>query len=292
MTRARALGLAQLVYLVALVSGAAWLLADRGDDVRVIAQGANLGLIVAALALLVAQTFLSTLVWRETLAVFGEDVSFGALWRAVGRTLPTRYVPGGIWMVVSRGSVLRRRGVALAAVSASAVLEQGVALVLGLVVGVFALLATGDGPVNAPLLAVVGVVGVIVCTPTAINTVQRIAARGAKVDPVRGAAYGRLLVVVLAYTAWSALSFAVYLQAFPAIDVDLVRAGGAYLVAWVIGFVAVFAPQGAGVADTATAVMLTSGAVAPLALVVGGFRVVVLIRDVLVALAATLQREE
>lgn len=292
MTRRRLLGLAQAGYLLGLVGFAAFLLADRRSGFDALVEGARPAYLVGSFLLLCAQAWLGAVVWHETLSVFGESVPLRSLWRAVGQTLPTRYVPGGIWMVVSRSAILRGRGIALAVISAAALLEQALVTVLGLIVGVIALVATGDGPVRVPVLIVVACVGALACTPSAINAVQRLVARGAPTPVVRGADYGRLLGAVGVYTLWSALSFVTYLQAFPAVDAAVVRQGGAYLVAWVLGFVAVFAPQGAGVSETATAAMLTAGPIATLALLIGGFRLVVLVRDVAVALATVVQRDE
>jgi hypothetical protein len=290
--RRRVLGVAQAAYLVILLAGAAWLLHDRWPQLRRITHGARPSVLLLDLALLCVQAALGAAIWQQTLAVFGEHQPFATLLGAVGRTLPTRYLPGGIWMVVTRASILRRRDVALSTIAGAAVLEQALALVLGLALGAVALLATGDLAGRGAVVLLVGAAGAAACTPPAINALQRVVARGRGFSPVRGRAYGRLVVVMVAYTLWSGLSFAVFLMAFPRIDVSPLRAGGAYLVAWVLGYVAVWAPQGAGVADVATAAMLTSGAVAPLALLIGGFRVVILVRDVIVASAATLQRHE
>src|SRR3546814_7232148 len=89
---------------------------------------------------------------------------------------------------------------------------------------------------------------------------------------------------------WAASSTAslCYLAACPAIaSPGAVQTAGTFLVSWAAGFVAVFAPQGAGVFETTMAGLL-DGPVAALALVIAGYRALTAVRDALalVALAA------
>src|SRR3546814_9332914 len=90
---------------------------------------------------------------------------------------------------------------------------------------------------------------------------------------------------------WAASSTAslCYLAACPAIaSPGAVQTSGTFLVSWAAGFVAVFAPQGAGVFETTMAGML-DGPVAALALVKAGYRALTAVRDALAlgALPAT-----
>ncbi len=67
---------------------------------------------------------------------------------------------------------------------------------------------------------------------------------------------------------------------------------GAYMVAWGVGWLAVFAPQGVGVFEVTLASTL-GAASAGVALVLGGYRVIVLARDLLAAgTAAWLHRRD
>ncbi|MBW3550378.1 MAG: hypothetical protein KY442_05995, partial [Proteobacteria bacterium] len=91
--------------------------------------------------------------------------------------------------------------------------------------------------------------------------------RGTPTDAVRldWPTYGVLAATTLLHWAWSATTFTVYLQAFPGLaTVPLLEVAGSFLLAWVVGFLAIFAPQGAGAFELAAAAMLvgTSGAAA------------------------------
>src|SRR3546814_1256567 len=92
------------------------------------------------------------------------------------------------------------------------------------------------------------------------------------VPALRWRAYVELGGHLLGFWAASAAAFLCYLAAFPAIDAPgAVQTAGTFLVSWAAGFVAVFAPQRAGVFETTMAGLL-DGPVAALALVIAGYR--------------------
>ena len=92
--------------------------------------------------------------------------------------------------------------------------------------------------------------------------------------------YLKLLGVNLAFWGWSAVTFLLYLRAFPAADsFRTVLVIGGFLLTWGIGFLAPFAPQGIGVFEVTMATVLQAEGVAGLAVVLGGYRLVLLARD-------------
>jgi uncharacterized membrane protein len=66
-------------------------------------------------------------------------------------------------------------------------------------------------------------------------------------------------------------------------DINAALLGGAYPLAWVVGWLAPFAPQGIGVFEATISAILASNELADLAVVIVGFRAILLVRD----LAAT-----
>ena len=103
---------------------------------------------------------------------------------------------------------------------------------------------------------------------------------------LRWAVEAELCAHLVAFWSTSAAAFVLYLSAFPGVDApEVVRTAGGFLLGWAAGFIAVFAPQGAGVFETAVADTLHGAPLAALALVVGGYRAVTAVRDVLALLA-------
>ena len=82
------------------------------------------------------------------------------------------------------------------------------------------------------------------------------------------------------FWANAAAMFTVYLHAFPQLTLpSVIDVAGSFMVAWVVGFFAVFAPQGAGVFEATVAGLLTDGALTPVLVVVAGYRALLLVRD-------------
>src|SRR3546814_8763196 len=90
------------------------------------------------------------------------------------------------------------------------------------------------------------------------------------VPALRWRAYVELGGHLLGFWAASAAAFLCYLAAFPAIDAPgAVQTAGTFLVSWAAGFVAVFAPQGAGVFETTMAGLLDGPVAAPEPVIAG-----------------------
>ncbi|HRQ57971.1 MAG TPA: hypothetical protein PLN31_11175 [Azoarcus taiwanensis] len=83
---------------------------------------------------------------------------------------------------------------------------------------------------------------------------------------------------------WTCMSFAFlsFVSAFPHADIgnDYINVVGAYLFAWAIGFITVFAPQGIGVFEVVAADLLPAAlSFQALAAILAGFRLVSLLGD-------------
>jgi uncharacterized membrane protein YbhN (UPF0104 family) len=99
-------------------------------------------------------------------------------------------------------------------------------------------------------------------------------------------AQGRLVAWITVFWLWSGSVFALYVSAFPAAtDSGPVTAVGAYMVAWGVGWLALFAPQGIGVFEVVLAGLLAGGG-AGLALVLAGYRALIVVRDLSAAAVA------
>ena len=296
--RGRLLVVARRAYTLLLVGVLSWALVRARDDLLVLVRDSRPGLLVAALVASTGMLVLSSALWSSALRALGSPVPARVVLSVTARSLPARYLPGSIWYAVSRAGLLRDRGIPVRALTTVATVEMVLTPVVGFALGGLLLAATGRvGPgVTAPLvLAAVGLA--VVATPPVLNRVLAFAwrRRGGAPPALGWRAVARLLGWLVLFWAWSGSVFALYLQAFPRAlpdDLPLLVVPGAYMVAWGVGWLAVFAPQGVGVFEVTLASVL-GAASAGVALVLGGYRVVVLARDLLAAgTAAWLHRRD
>lgn len=278
-------------YAIALVVAAVAVLVARRDEVGDLVRGARPLPLFGALALGLVSLAQSAWFWVRALAALGSPRATGAVLEATVAAIPGRYLPGSIWYAAGRVGHLRGTGSPTVALTVVAAVETLLSFVIAVALGAGLLVAAGSEDSGAGVVVLLGVAAVLalLASPSVVNPALRWIGdrRGiAAVPALRWPAYLELCAHLVVFWAASAAAFLCYLSAFPAIDAPgLARSAGTFLVAWAAGFVAVFAPQGAGVFETTLAGLLTGAPVAALALVVGGYRALTAVRDA-TALAA------
>lgn len=283
MNRTRVLRLVRVAYLAALGVAAVLAFFNRRDQVRALVDGTRAGWLVLSLALSFGMLVISSLFWTTAIRSLSGSVDFAVVLRSTCRSVAARYLPGSVWYAVGRAALLRREGVSPSSLGAVAVLEVVMSLATALAVGAGILGSTGSLPGGMSwVLPAVIALAVVVSPPVVSRVVGRFTGADGDSLALRWSGYGRLLVIMLIFWLWSAGAFAVYLRAFPANDAfDTVIVVGGFLLSWGVGFLAFIAPQGAGVFELTLASILVSQGVPEVALVIGGYRVVTMIRDVI-----------
>lgn len=287
MTRQRVMALLRRVYVVALVLLAVALVWTRREDLAQLLRTAEYGWLAVALLLSIGQLLPSTILWQRGVQVLGHPVTLADSATATGRSVMARYLPGGVWYAVGRGASLRAAtGVPARVVGAVALLEMALSLVVATaLVGV--LLPFTDADVPGGLL-VLGVLGALaIASPPSLNAAMAFVARrrGGIAPRLTWRNWGGLAAITVGHWVWSVVSFAVYLQAFPGLDLDVgpVELAATFLTAWIVGFLTLLAPQGAGVFETVLAALLVdTGRTVVVAVAAGGYRAVLLVRDLVV----------
>ena len=283
--------LARGVYLALLVVAIAWLAATRRTEALELLEQARPGRIAAALAATFVLIALSARFWVQSLRMQGHRVGWSQVALATARALPARYVPLGVGFASARIALLRNRVPGLAPLVTTAVLETvmrpAVALTMGTVLLAVSGGAAGGYRWQVTALAVAAVVAIPVVGGKAV---ARLAARRGLTLNITLRGYGRLVVVEAAYWAWASMTFVLYLRAFPATDsLAALQVAGAFMVAWALGFLAVFAPQGIGVAEIGLVALLVAGndeSGIAMAAIFAGYRVVQAMRDILATVGA------
>lgn len=187
--------------------------------------------------------------------------------------LPARYLPGGVWQTVARAHDFLALGLPRSTILRLVALELWISACLAAFLGGLVLLGT-DSPVNAlwlSLLALTGGVGLAV-TPH----LARIRLRGEA-----SVAIASYAAAVCSFAlVWGLYGSAFYLfvsQMIPGLDWP--HATGTYLVSWLAGFLAVFAPQGIGVFEVTSSFLLTGSLAAGLAASLFAFRALLILSD-------------
>lgn len=291
MNRKRLLAAARAVYLAALVGVVVWLVWSRGDVLAGLVRGTRPALLLVALALGLAQLAVNAGFWASALDALGERTPCRGVLDATARSVPARYLPGSVWYALGRAALLVRAGASKRTVGAVAVLESGLSIVVVLAFGTLLLLASGRVPSAGWQTAAAAVGLAVAASPPVVNALLRLVARlrGGHAPRLTWGRHARLVAWMLVFWTWSATTFTVYLAAFPGLALGSpVEVAGSFMVAWGVGFLAVFAPQGAGVFEVAVAALLTPDAVAGVALIAAGYRALMAVRDALAFAAASL----
>lgn len=286
--RRRILGRLRLVYLAALAALLGWLVWTRRSDLAVLVAGTRPAWLALAFVLALGQLTPSVLLWTTaTRRIGGVPIRAVDVATVTARSVPTRYLPGSVWYALGRATLLRRdHGVPLRALAATAALETILAVVVAIAAGSALLVAAGRVPARAAWLGAWFAVLAVAGSPPAVDLGLRLLARWRDrpaPPPIGWSTWGRLVAITGLHWLWSATTFVVFLRAFPRLaTLPTLEVAGSFLIAWVVGFLAVFAPQGAGVFEATVAAMLVDDATAGAAVVVAGYRAIMLVRDVAV----------
>ena len=274
-------------YLIGLAVLIAWVVRSEWAEVVELVVGARPLLIIASLVSSFGLILAGAWFWVVGLRTQGYREPGGPVLAqailATSRSLLARYVPGSVWFAVGRVGLLRSAGLPLGPLSATAVLEMATSLTVVLICGLVVLGLSGGVPGGATWMVLLALALIAATSPTVGGRVMSwLAARRGVEFSLTWRGYLRLLGVNLIFWGWSAVTFLLYLRAFPAADsYRTVLVIGGFLLTWGIGFLAPFAPQGIGVFEVTMATVLQAEGVAGLAVVLGGYRLVLLARDLI-----------
>ena len=281
------------VYLAALAAAVVWLAATRGDEVAELLDQARLPLIAVALAATFGLILLTARFWVLSLRMLGHRTTLGEVALATARALPARYVPVGVSFPAARVALLRSRDLDVAPLMVTAGLEMVIRPAVALALGTALLAVSGSLPVAMAWAAAVLAVAVVAASPAVGGRIlSRLAERRGTSLNITWSGYARLAAADTAYWIAGAATFVIYLRAFPAADsFGTLQVAGAFMVAWAVGFITVFAPQGLGVTEVSLVALLTANnddTGIALTVLFGGYRLVQIARDTLAAATAEL----
>lgn len=204
--------------------------------------------------------------------------------------LPARYVPGGVWHTVGRVMDYRQFGIEPRHLTAFVVMENGLAVAVAMAVGGGVVFVSHSDSPWGLIAGVSSLAGAV-----AIPALWIVVNRTILVRPDRLPVADYMCAVGAMAVIWAIATgaFLLYLNAFPYAmdDHTQVEMGGIYLFSWGVGFLSFFAPQGIGVFEMISS-ELTQNSIGfvGFAALIGGFRLVVLVADLVVWFSYHLMR--
>lgn len=289
----------RIAYLALLAAAVPVLVLTRRDEVADLLgdlAGARHVLVAAAFATGFVLIALSAYIWLVSLRMLGQRPSLRDLTVTAARSLPARYVPLFVTFAVSRVALMQRRGVPGAPLALTAALEMAVSLAVSVAYGLVLFGWAGGlpGGLAIPIVAAVGVI--VAASPSVAGRAVAAVARRRGIDslaPVSGFTWPGYLHMIAAsacYWTWAAAVFCLYMRAFEAADgFGTARLAGAFVLTWGgLRFLSVIAPQGIGVVEVTVPSLLGAADPLSLGILIFGFRVVLLLRDLLAAAVSEL----
>jgi hypothetical protein len=258
----------------------AWFVWNSRDTLgAVFAQGQWSPLLLAVLTWIGSNVFAPSV----TVSMFrtcGMQIAYTTALRVHLRRLPAKYLPGGIWHSVGRANDYVEMGYPALGLGSLFILENCLLALVTVFISAAIVVDRVTLPWLQPLLAV--------ATPLAGIALVALpfAARRLRIRNVTFALRPYFLTVLLLIFYWLLIgaAFVTFLAAFPELPVQAsaVAAAGVYIFSWMVGYLALFAPQGIGVADFVSGSLLSEGGVAGTVLAfLVGFRLLVLVADLL-----------
>ncbi|MBA2708760.1 MAG: flippase-like domain-containing protein [Gemmatimonadaceae bacterium] len=212
--------------------------------------------VIGASAVIVLLTYVLLIdAWRQVVTASGDRLSFGTAARIWFVSNLGKYVPGKVWSIAAMTMMARQSSVSPVVAAGSSVLMQ----VVSIVTGIGVVLVTGAQALDRPRLAILAAAFLSLLLlamprmmPSAAGYIARIAGREIVVPPL---ATSTVLLAALR----SAISWIAYGVAFKLFVRGLLgTAAGAttsyiavYAASYIIGFLALFAPGGAVVRESA-----------------------------------------
>jgi len=269
------------VYLFVVVAIVIWLLVDRGSEMLDLFSTSRPVLLVSLVVFAFLPFFANTAFWTIALKELGEEITWKQVNEAAFKTTLTRYLPGGIWLFASRSLALKNEGVATHSLIVLFGLENLLAIPIAVLIGSLLLAASYGVPawtvwVSLSLLATIAVSA----RPILDKFMTWWSKRKGLDTPKKISNSGILKMYLSLFLYWLVFGtvFYTYLRSVGQ-SIEWTTAVGGFSLFWRISLFAPFAPHGLGVFEPSF-IALADWTMNAL-LLVGAFRIVLLVRDLL-----------
>lgn len=247
---------ARIAWVVAVVVALVVVVVREGPDLAAAVGRVGVARVGASTVAGLLAVLASVALWRPLLSGLGGTVPLRPAVRVLTVSQLGKYLPGAVWPALVQVDLTRAHGVRPAAAVGGFALFAWYHLVTGAVVAV-PLLVGADVVGWWALVAVPA--GLAACAPPLLDAVGRLAVRILRRNPLPSLPWrSAILAVVASVPMWAAYTVHVWLLAEP-LGGGLGVSGGAFAAAYVVGFLVVVAPAGAGAREAVAATVLVAG---------------------------------
>jgi uncharacterized membrane protein YbhN (UPF0104 family) len=245
----------QIGFGIVAVACLVWAVAANWRDLVHAIGSMDPALIVAAVALAYLGTIANMLSWRSIVESFQVQVRPADAGRITFTAQIGKYIPGGVWPMVAGSQLGQRIGLAGATTVVTMTLQLTISLLTGCVLAVGSLFLVPElAGEYWWLIVLVLIAGAIALVPPVmqrlLERVFRLIRRPDLLPALHGKHLGRAILWALA--AWILFGLQLWLLFCALGTVEwriLIPAICGYALSWVVGFLAIFAPAGAGVRE-------------------------------------------
>lgn len=264
----------RITFLAATLALLALALVDQGSTLWHEVQRLSVPVVVLALVLNLAGLACSLMVWRELLADLGSRLTVSQAWCVMFAGQLAKYIPGSLWPVLAQAELGADRNIPRSRTALSVLLSYAVMTCSGAVVAAVTLpFATAGSVAQYFWVLFLIPVGIVLLSPPALNRMLRLVLRFSRQPPLlQGVSFGGLArTMTWAVAGWGLYGLGVYvlmrqLSGHP--QGTLLVCFGGYALSWAAGFLAVFAPAGAGVREAVLVALLHTRTTTAIALTV------------------------
>jgi len=284
----------RLAFLGLVLALLALALYGQADTLWHEVQKLSAPIVLLAFVFSVAGLACSMMVWREMLADLGSRLSIPEAWRIFFIGQLAKYVPGSVWPVLAQSELGAEQGIPRSRSALSVLLCYVVMACSGAVVAAITLPFASAGSVAQYFWILFLIpVGVVALSPPVLNRLLRLVLRLARQSAEQqGVSYrGLARTMAWAIAGWACNGLMIYvlmrqLGGHP--QGTLLVSVGAYSLSWAVGFLAVFAPAGAGVREAVMVAVLHTQTHTAIALIVALVsRAISVVSDALTGAAAS-----
>ena len=218
--------------------------------------------VVGALGLVGVGLVSAMLSWRAVLAGLGSRLPPLAAARVYFLGQLGKYVPGSVWPILAQAELSNEYGVPRTRAGFAAITQMLIGLVVGIAVAAVSLAASAPGAlVTYWWLGLVAVAGVVALVPAVFNRASAVALRLARRTGDQEPLSARAIAASAAWclVMWLAFGAQIWLLARglgTTSSTLFALSTGGYALAWVVGFVIIVLPAGAGAREAALVIAL------------------------------------
>ncbi|NKB33462.1 MAG: hypothetical protein GKR91_10230 [Pseudomonadales bacterium] len=249
---------------------------NREDITEVFSQAAIAGILLASglwiLTVLIAPS-IAFIILRDR----NNEIRLTTLLSIYISRIPAKYLPGGVWQTFARAYDMNSLGISRTDIGLVVFYENFWTVYLASVISTLGIYVLNSNPMYSSL-ALALFIGSLIVIPIAFVLRKQAFVIGKL-------SYVKLTAICLLFWIFAALAFFSYLNSLGVIPVsyDPLLLMIHYQFSYVVGFVAIFAPQGVGVFEAVMVELSQFDLPAIQAMVlIAGFRVVVLVSDFIV----------